>query len=154
MIIAPMRATSKTSEATSKGTAHVVKSDSPMPTKDALCGSVPRTALIMKAGTSTPSRPSAARAARGHCLLSEVRGVFGVASEHYGEEKNDDNGPAVNQHLHQCQELGVQNEVYSGDRYQRYQQSQRRLHHVAGSHHGHPPPSVNTARTMNSAIDI
>ena len=74
MMMAPIRATKRTKDAISKGTAQVVNRDSPIPVNEAFWGLVSSTLLIKNDGIKIPRKARAANAANGHCLLSVMRG--------------------------------------------------------------------------------
>ena len=74
MMMAPIKATKRTKDAISNGTAQVVNRDSPMPVNEAFWGLVSSTLFIKNDGINIPRKARAANAANGHCLLSVMRG--------------------------------------------------------------------------------
>ena len=78
MMMAPIKATSSTSEAISKGRAHLVNSAAASPVKAGACGPPsapgPPSGASQKAAASVPASIAAVSSASGHCRLSVMRG--------------------------------------------------------------------------------
>ena len=55
------------------------------------------------------------------------------------KQHDDDHRAAVDEHLHQRQELGKQEQVRAGRAQQGQEQEQRRVNHVASGYHAHGP---------------
>ena len=84
--------------------------------------------------------PAATIAANGPlAVVGEMREVLDPG-EHQREKNDDDDGAAVDQHLHQSQELGERQKEDSRDSQQREQQREGRVYDIAGDDHSEGAP--------------
>ena len=137
---APIRATSRTSEATSKATAQSVNRLLPSAVKLRLTRSESGAAVPTMVAAMTPKTAMATTSATGHCgVVGQALEVLD-AREHEREQDDDDDCAAVYEQLRQREELCQRNQEQPGDSDHRGEQAESRIDDIAAHDHDQRAP--------------